>query len=638
MPVGHGLKEIGSGNPVMIGLVSVSRKALPTILTVLITAGLAFGQAAPPPPEDLEQRKKTRKVISDRAQELAEDYADVLTELEDLTIDYSEVLADLKSKSVRLQRRILTKLGGKLAKGVYRDDIDLLSSDLEAAADDLRDCERDLRDTDRKAYRVTKSLRGDIEALDMVLTHAVAERLFDEELLKHEVAIHLKETQLELAEIMEELRISLQVLGDSMALIELGWDPPEVPDIPDLSELPDLVDVPDAPDLIILGPSSDTVLVYDVPHASAYLRAERMYSKQAGATGAMKELADSIRVRSSADPITINSPTGDVRVTGWSRSMVRAKLLVEVSSDSRKLAKKLVEDVELVTSSDGDGIRVDVTVPRISDPGTSLDGSRMEIMVPRNNRLVCANSFGLMEIKDVESGVKIKANNSSVVVDEVTGPVTIVANLGSITLTNIEVTNTYAAVTLSGCNGETSIDNSGEVSIVDHAGTLDITNTGGRVEVRDLDGNITTVNSYHPILYNGVTGTAQAENQRAAIMALNVEGPLTISNRNAPITVRRSHGRLDLQNVKGLIDVLIADELGGPSQISAVKGSVELSISQNVSLDVSASTEAGKLISRWPTDIDHTGDRRHLKFSQGDDGALLTVTGKSADIILSRPH
>ncbi|MBU8934633.1 MAG: DUF4097 family beta strand repeat protein [candidate division Zixibacteria bacterium] len=649
------------------------KKVLLTFMPMMTIAGLAFAQTAPPPPEDLEERRKSRIVVSAKAQEVAQDYADVLTELEDLTIDYSEVLAELNSKSVRSQRKLLTKLGVRLAKGTYHDDIDLLISDLESTTRDLRKQERELRENDRKAYRVTKSLRRDIEALETVLLYDVDEYLDLEDMLKHEVVIYLREAHLELDEMMAELRTELQVLGDSMALIELGWEISEIPDIPEMPKIPEIPEIPeviflsDDPDTVILPTSSETLLVYHYPRQTDNVTSERrqvttarLYGKGAGTTGAMKELDDSVKVPSIAIPIFVNSPTGDVQITGWDRAMVRAELLVEVSSNSRSRATKLVEQIQLEVSSTQNEIRVDVTVPKITDPGTAIDGSRMEIMVPFENKLNCNGSFGLMNISDIEGGVTLHADNSLIVVDEVSGPVAIAANMGDMSLSDIEadisiqsefapiaisdcvgqitIKNTFAAVELSGCTGSTNIRNSGEVRVVDQEGEISITNTGGRIEVRDLEGDVTAVNSHYPIVYDGISGKAEASNQTGSVLALNVVGPLTINSTHAPITVRRAHSTLDLTNKLGHIDVLINNDLEGPSQIFSDHGSIELSISEKVDLRLKANSIHGLISCAWPVDIIESNNAKKIEYSQGNDGPLLTVTGQSGNIKLVRPH
>jgi len=277
-------------------------KILLASVPLITLAGFAFAQTAPPPPEDMEKHRETRIVVSAKAQEIAQDYADVLEELDDLTLDYGQVLVQLRTSSVDMQKKLLTKLGARLAGGMYRDNIEVLASDLKETSRKLRKREQDLRTSDRKAYRVTKSLRRDLEALRVVLLHDVSESLSQKDMLRREVTICLQENHLELAKMMAELREELQVLGDSVVLVELHQDIPDIPDVPDIPQTLDLPFHSNDTSPVYPPSSFDTLSVYRTQQSMNDVITSRLYGKGSGTIGAIKELADSVLVSSTPVP------------------------------------------------------------------------------------------------------------------------------------------------------------------------------------------------------------------------------------------------------------------------------------------------------------------------------------------------
>ncbi|RKX28265.1 MAG: hypothetical protein DRP47_04775 [Candidatus Zixiibacteriota bacterium] len=618
-----------------------------------VLAALAYAQALPPP-ENIEDRKVVRVMVSAKAQELAEEYAEILMELEDLAVDYGKNLMEFNSKSVAMQRKQLTRLAVKLAKGIYLDDIDLLVSDLNETTRELQEREKELKANDRKAYRVTRSLRRDLEAIKVVLQFEVGEQLQQEELLNREVAIYLQEFNFDLAEMMFELQIQLKDLGDTLAMIELDFEIPEVPEIPELAPLNEEHEVEEIPH------SSETLIVYRPSKPAMPIESERLYTTSSGTTVAMREVTDSVEVISSSIPIYINSPTGQVKITGWDRKKILAQSQIEISSKSQQNVKDLVEQIQLTASPGDSGILVEVKTPDITDLSTTINKSQMEVMVPRNNRLVCSSAFGLITVTDIQSSVSINANNSSVTVSDISDAVSIINNMGNVTLTNIkgdiivqssfapvtisdcsgnmEIKNSYAAIELSGCEGNVIIHNNGEIRLAHHEGSISINNSSGLVEIRDLVGDVAVTNSYNPVLLDGVEGSVRAENQRGIITALNIDGSLSIDNRYAPVTVRYLTGTLDIENHNGPIEVLVSEDISGSSMIHSSNSTIILTIEDDVALDLIASTINGEIKSSWPIDIITSGNTREAKFVLGGGGPSLTITGSNSNIIFNQLH
>ncbi|MEA2030542.1 MAG: hypothetical protein U9N55_02960 [candidate division Zixibacteria bacterium] len=630
----------------MIHSAFIIRLVLFAVFITYELAAMAIAQTPLPPPEDIEDQKKVHVTVSAEAQELAEEYAEILREFEDITIDYNKALMELHSKSVAPQRKQLTELAAKLAEGAYVDNVDLLISDLKKTIRELKERERELKTKERKAYRVTKSLRRDMEAIDIVLQYEVSEHLEQEELLSHEVAIFLKGMNHELSGQMLKLMVS----GDSVAKIEFDSKDTEITKIVLYTDETDSMERKLSESLIIHHPHSPVTQTGN----------QRLYTNGSGGIGAIKELIDSIKVTSSNTPIFINSPTGQVKVTGWDKGIVLVQSKVEMLSNSRQQMKNLVEDIILNVSSGDSGILVEVKVPNITDPGTTIDKSILEIMIPMDNRLTCNSAFGEISVSDVQASVNINANNSSIDVNNVLGAVNAVNSNGDITLSDIagdiviqssfapvtvsdcngsiRIKNAYAAVAVSQCEGDVGIHNSGETRLIDHKGSVSIANSDGLIEIRNLVGDVTAHNSYNPILFDGVEGAVKAENRHSDITALNIDGSLNIDNSYAPITARFLSGKLDIKNHNGPIKVLVTKDIDGPSLIHSSNDIIVLTIEDDVGLDLKASTINGEIKSAWPASITTTENTRELELSLGDGGPLLTLTGYSANIILNREH
>ena len=112
----------------------------------LFFIGTAYSQVAPPPVEDLPSIKKPQKItLSATVTRIAEEYGDVLDQLQDIVHDYHHYFAKINDKYSRKYQAELLKLLTKLEDGTYCGDVDKLIDDLNLLIDNLKSEQKTLK-------------------------------------------------------------------------------------------------------------------------------------------------------------------------------------------------------------------------------------------------------------------------------------------------------------------------------------------------------------------------------------------------------------------------------------------------------------------------------------------------------------
>ncbi len=622
-------------------------------LGIFITQG--FAQSPVPTIEDLEDHE--RLIISEEAKLVAEEYADILKELQELTLDYSKTFSRLRDESSILRIKELNSLVIKLANGQYLDDIDLLTDDLAKVRAKLREQEietkkkaRHLENQDRKkalkAIKLSRSLRGDLEDFDIVLQEDINFRLLNLKSFTNEIQICL--TQLSHDDLFlfnESLTSYMMILGDSIESVislEIESHAPffEVGDVPEVN-----VHVYPAP---------------EVPAAPSAYSYSYFYHQKSGEAIATKEFSDSLKVRSSKIPIYINNPTGNIEITGWDKRAIFVTSNIEIVSHSEDEARFISDNTILNLISEDTGIFIELKMPKIKSSHTNINNFQLEIKVPHKNPIIGTSAFGKVHLINLENKINFTSNKSDVFVGDVIGDINITNNMGpmnieevegSIELANnfspilisecigdVKASNTYSLIKAIECVGGITISNSGTINLYENIGNVTITNTKGFIEIKDHQGDISAYNSFEPVILEDIFGEVDVVNMRGIIKAEYVNGPLRAVNQFAPIFAYNNEGSLDLSSTRGLIDVILTNVDEGTSSISSEFGEIKLAFPEDIDLAFKSELIGGKIISSFPINKKAKGDTIKGEYIFGDGGSVLQVIGKSSKVILSSSY
>lgn len=636
-------------------------RALACCLSVFITSG--FSQSPVPTIEDLEDHKQL--IISEEAKQIAEEYADILKELQELTLDYSRTFVKLPRGSSIPRLQELNSLIIKLAHGGYLEDIELLTIDLDMVREKLLEQEKEIKEKAKflkkqerkdalKAYKLSRSLRGDLKAFNIVLQEDINFRLQSLEFLADEIQICLNQISHDDLQLYSESITSyIMIITDSINdIVNLTMD--SYPQIYEFGEVPDInsqvINVPDVPEVeIIIDP------VLDTPRGTKSFG--YAYQQKSGNTIATIEYSDDLEIKSSSIPIYINNPTGVLQITGWDKKTVFATSILEISSSSENKAQTLTDNVDLSLNADDTGIYIDFSMPKIRSSNISIANFQLEIKVPRNNPIFGKSSFGMVimsnlhnqvfleahkshvSAKGITGNVQISNNNGPINIEEIDGSIDVTNNYAPIIISqcegDIKAKNTFAAIKIIECDGDIVINNSGSINLYDNEGNITITNTKGYINIKDHQGNIFAKNSFEPIILEDINGAVNVVNKRGTIKAQYIEGSFKAENLYAPIFAYYTEGLLDLSITRGFIDVIWTDSENGTSTITSQFGDVKIAFPENLDLDFKAKVNDGLITSSFPISVKTTNNTKEAEYIFGDGGPTLIVNGKNSEVTLS---
>lgn len=623
-------------------------------LCIAVLVCSSYGQSPVPTFEELDDQQHL--IISQEAKLIAEEYADILKELQELTLDYSRTFSKLRDESSLSRLKELNLLVVKLANGEYLEDIDLLSEDLYVVRAKLREQELKIREKAKnldeekrkealKAYKLSQSLRRDLESFDVVLKEDINFRLQNLKFLTNEIQVCLNQiSQEDFDKYTESITSYITIFSDSISNIFIqGLDSDSLIFI--------FPDVPDVPEYV--------VSVTPAPEQPAELKSySYVYQQKSGNAIATKEFTDSLKVKSSKTPIYIENPTGNLHITGWNKKFVFVNSIIEVASATENEARYVTDNTNLKFVSDNTGIFIEVKIPQIKNSQTSINNFRLEVKVPRKNPIIGNSSYGLISVENLENeltftstksdvhiggvigDIKITSNGGVLDIEEVEGLIEVKNNFSPISLSqcigDIKAQNTFGAVKVFECEGNIEINNSGPINLFNNEGTIAIANTKGFIDIRNHSGDITAKNSYEPLILEEIDGAVDVINQRGIIKAQYVTGNFKAVNEYAPIFAYHNEGLLDLNNTRGLIDVIWSEGEKGASTISSQYGEVKLAMDEYIDLNFKATMNNGKIISVFPIKIKSNGTKEEGEYVFGDGGSTLTVNGKNSTLILKK--
>lgn len=371
---------------------------------------------------------------------------------------------------------------------------------------------------------------------------------------------------------------------------------------------------------------------------------------------ASRHLSGSLGISSYQMPIYITQPVGRLTIEGWQNNMVSAKLSVTVEAETDHERENFLSEIRLDIGQEKGGYYVEVIFPRLTNPNTRVVTSKLEIMTPAKNRIICDHSFGKLTARQLFGGALIKGNNSDIelsnisgklkvenslgpiVVDRIKGNLTIVNHSGKIFVSHssarTKITNSSGLVSVTNSEGELTIVNSGPVKVVDHIGTVDAENRNGSITLLNIVGDVSAYGSQQPLTVENVIGNVTLENRNADIRAFQISQSLYATTTYAEIIVSGVKGGLKLKGDHSDIYIDLIEGLSEVSKITSNSGTIHLSVSPEANLLVSAITIDGSIGSSFPIDIKEKGEARSGTLKLGDGSPNLILKGTHSDIII----
>lgn len=650
------------------------------LFSALLLRPAVRGQTVVPSDDELKSKKKIYYINLDwKSKETAESYIYILEQLDLLTADYARYFSGCDIEIAAGYLTGLKQLAGNLSKGAYLKNITNLENDLNILKNNLQSRNAELKEIAacRREYRLGRHLHDELKTVQMLLQGEVAMQYALESEELHKLELYLQEREVETQKrILKYYKTSIkpkvrEIGTDRSGKIAVVFDT-EIETIISIvtrSDEPEGVAVEPVlagavPKTFTIGEVSSTgsIVPPQTPHAPVAFVVEtnRIHFSESGDVWNTRTLIDSSRELSKTTPIFINNPTGNLTVTGWDRDYLLAEAEVTVSSGTEERARKFSDKIELILYLKNGRIYVETEIPRLVDIHTRIISNKVVVKVPSENRVVCKNSFGSVDIMNLNGALKLMAEYSRVTLSQIEGDVVAINSngpvdashisgllklknsSGRITVSNssgtMELENLFAPIELSDSDGDVVIRCAGPVMVKNHRGDVTIINKEGKTEVNRIDGNLFVNNSFGPLLVDQVSGDASIENNGSRINVGGVSGRLTVTNRFAPISISSLIGPIDIDNNNGNINVYLSGDFDGISTIRSTSGTVNLYVMREPNLVVRASTTRGEIRSFFPLHVSQTGQESRATHTFGDGRNQLTVSGTGSTIIFSNAN
>ncbi len=618
------------------------------ILLALFAPIAAWAQPAPPPTPSFEDRARKKTTLDRDSKEVADEYADLLIELQTLVADYRDYLSESESPTITKYLVKLDKLASNLDEKVYVTQRSKLSADLTAHIDDLEKIETYIEDSEEifptRILKLVSSLGRDLSNINDLLEDDLLDRM--DEVTASDAAM-----QAAIEDLLEGMKVETH--GDRTTITIPNFDEKKLKELEKqaqiMSKKAEEMAAKDEK-IRIKSRTKSEPLVIDLQGLEGLVGA---------GTGTSKELDANLAITNPKFPIRISNPVGEVTVNGTQSKQIIAHLVAEISADSRTKEKQLLSEIELKVEATPTGYVVTASAPiqGRSNEDCRIISNQLEVLVPMGNPVEITNAFGAVSVSDLTGGAEITSSYAPIEVESVKGGVEVTNNMGQVSLLNcsgpirvkgayagislescsgdMEVENAYSEIEMDGCSGRTTVENSGVIRISDHTGDLKITNSFGPVEVHGLNGNLNATNQFQPMSVRDIKGTCSVENSNSNIDIANISGQLVATNKFGLIQAEELAGSSRLNNQNGNIELVLDNASRGNAWIYTTFGNVDVTISESTNFWVNAKTTFGEISSDIPLKLDDLGTAKMGWFKLGRGSDSLSISGQNTNISIS---
>ena len=313
--------------------------------------------------------------------------------------------------------------------------------------------------------------------------------------------------------------------------------------------------------------------------------------------------------------VNVQNPRGDVTVTASSdgRMHVHAHEIVHTNSDDN--AKKSFQQIEPRITSSASGTVI--TVP--GKNGARVD---MTIQLPEKSFATINAGHGDVTVEGLKNNADVISHHGDVKFDNIGGDVHARMDHGDVSAHEVEghaIVDGHADdVTLSEIKGNVVLDGEffGDTHLEQIGSTVHFHTSRTDLDIPHLGGDLTM--------------------DTKDLTASQVTGPLRLSTRSKDVDLTQVAGDIHIDNSDGDVNVVAAVPLGNV-QISNRSGAVSLTVPENASFGITASTtEDDDLETDFPLQTSTSGERRNLEGSVGHGGVKVELTTSHGNLELKK--
>jgi hypothetical protein len=173
-----------------------------------------------------------------------------------------------------------------------------------------------------------------------------------------------------------------------------------------------------------------------------------------------------------AAPITgklrIFNANGRTRVIGEDRTDLAVRACKTARAESEAAAQRLLEDMRVVARQIGDGLELEVEIPRRWNRHGQV---HLEVRMPRQLAVSVKSSNGKLCLEGVRGALKARSSNGSIHVANVVGDI------------DVQTSNAKVACECT-CGRLMARSSNGKIEVAEHRGSLDASTSNGVIHAR----------------------------------------------------------------------------------------------------------------------------------------------------------
>jgi hypothetical protein len=166
--------------------------------------------------------------------------------------------------------------------------------------------------------------------------------------------------------------------------------------------------------------------------------------------------------------LRVHNSNGKTRITGEDRRDIEVTAYKTARAASTEAAEELLDEMELRFTESGDGLELEVEIPRRRH---RRGAANLCIRLPREMRVSVSAANGRVDVEGVHGAVEVKSSNGSATITEVVGDVQVATS-------NAKV---HCACTRGRLRARSS---NGKIEIQSHAGALDASTSNGVIRAQ----------------------------------------------------------------------------------------------------------------------------------------------------------
>ncbi|HJZ69043.1 MAG TPA: DUF4097 family beta strand repeat-containing protein [Blastocatellia bacterium] len=328
--------------------------------------------------------------------------------------------------------------------------------------------------------------------------------------------------------------------------------------------------------------------------------------------------------------VLINNSYGSVKVTGGS-SAVKATLAKGVRGWSEAEARKIADKIRLVINQTPDGLSITTNRDQFSQEFTT----DIQVEVPSLAAVSLTDSYGSVLTSGVNGGVAAKVSHGQADINAVRGDVNLELSYSDVNASNIQgnlvikgakrarVSKVSGGVQLSANNGSVELrDISGPVHVeapfcrivaqgldqsaefkTEHAG-VDVTQAAdvvidaphSDVRARSINGDLRVSSSNSSIHVNSISGELEVQAEQSSVNADDVHGAVDIETTHGDVSVKNFYEAVRIDTSYRDVVLMTSVEPAGDIDVENSYGQIKLVLPQSSRFHLDAESANGQVL------------------------------------------